>query len=113
MNKRILFILAFLSFAIAFYFALLLWRPTSAHDDPCAFWDTWVGGERFDYQVDSNLNWNLPSDVEQYHGMAFDNGGIETYWSPSQKLQYVMVYRDWIADGQPLGNHHLCVYTRK
>jgi len=113
MSKRFLLVLSIIHFVIAVILLALAISPVQGKIDPCAFWDTWVGGERFDYRVDSQGNWNLPDDVTGPKGFMGDGGGIETYWSDSQKVQYVIVYRDFVADGHPHGQHHICVYRRR
>ncbi len=113
MSKRLLFLLAIVHFVIAVVLLMLAISPIQGKTDPCAFWDTWVGGERFDYQVSPTGEWNLPSDVVPWPTFMGDGGGVETYWSDSQKYQYVIIYRDFIADGSPYGQHHICVYRRR
>lgn len=81
--------------------------------DPCQPFDSWIGGERFNYVVDSAGNWNLPDDVEIMATMTFPKSGAWKYYSASQDMSYVIVFRDFDIT-QPIGTrpgqHDICVY---
>lgn len=117
MRKSYLLILALIAFLVAL---LLLPQiiPARAEDDPCAFFDQWTGEQRFDYVV-NNGEWNLPADVQNPttgklndpKTISFRNSGIWMFYSPSQNALYWIIFRNYDADGTPLGQHKICAYV--
>lgn len=81
--------------------------------DSCAPFDAWIGGERFDYQIDAQGNWNLPDDAENMATMSFPKTAIWKYYSASQDSTYVIVFLSLEPThpfGQRAGQHDICVY---
>ena len=95
----------------------VLWitlAPASAQVDKCAAFDTWVGGERFDYKVDAQGNWNLPVDTKQIATITFPNAGVWKYYSASEDASYVIIFLSLEPSqptGQRAGQHDICVYS--
>lgn len=112
MRKSTLLILAAISFLIALVLLLQI-IPTRAQTDPCEPFDNWVGGERFNYVVDSKGVWNLPDDAEITATITFPNSGVWKYYSTSQNAIYIILFRDFDVTqptGARAGQHHICVY---
>lgn len=83
-----------------------------AQVDKCAAYD-WIG-EHFDYQVDSQGNWNYPQDTTYLGGLTFKQVQIEKYYSVQKDRSYILVILSLEptqnGDGR-LGQHDLCSYT--
>lgn len=101
-----------ITFIISILFAIST-HTSQVAPDPCALFDSWIGGERFNYVVDSAGNWNLPADVEIMATMTFPKSGVWKYYSASQDMSYVIVFRDFDITqpiGARAGQHNICVY---
>ncbi len=87
--------------------------PSVKAEDKCASFDQWIGGERFDYQIDSQGNWNLPSDAEIVATVTFPKSGLWKYYSANQDASYVIVFlslEPTYPIGKRSGQHDICVY---
>lgn len=111
MGKRTLLVLIVLHFLAALVILFVGVIPAHAEDE-CAIWDTFIGGERFDYVVDAEGNWNLPDDAQIFSTMTFPKTGIWKYYSESQDTSYVIVFLNFEPTQPPgsrLGQHNICV----
>jgi hypothetical protein len=85
----------------------------SAKTDACTPFDSWVGGARFDYEVDKYGNSNLPSDAALSDKVLFPKSGLWRYYSISEDAAYVLVYLDYDGDlsaDTRAGRTHVCAY---
>lgn len=82
-------------------------------EDKCAAFDNWIGGQRFDYVVDAQGNWNLPIDATVMATITFPNAGIWKYYSARVDKSYIIVFLSLEPSqpaGQRAGQHDICVY---
>jgi len=88
---------------------LLLLTPASAQVDTCRqFADSWMsfegkslyasGVEAFDYQVDSEGRWNLPTGYRAIGGSILHNGGILIYGYPERLNGQIVTASDKAAE---------------
>jgi len=85
-------------------------RAARTEVDPCTPFDEWLGLPRFNYVVDSGLEWNLPPDAELINTVTFKVGGLWVYDSKKENARYYILFRDFEPSGDPPGQHHICTY---
>lgn len=71
-----------------------------------------LGGEPLEWLGYEYGGWLLPDDLEMvdtYHFLT--DGGVWRYHSASENADYIWWFLDYVADGNPRGNHHFCAFV--